>query len=54
MNDPATSIAGAAQRPIGLLDRTFRLSERKTSVAQEVIAGATTFAAMAYILAVNP
>jgi AGZA family xanthine/uracil permease-like MFS transporter len=54
MNDPATSIAGAAQRPIGFLDRTFRLSERKTSVAQEVIAGATTFAAMAYILAVNP
>ncbi|MBV9113088.1 MAG: NCS2 family permease, partial [Hyphomicrobiales bacterium] len=29
-------------------------SERSTSLAQEAIAGATTFAAMAYIIAVNP
>ncbi|MBV9516500.1 MAG: NCS2 family permease [Hyphomicrobiales bacterium] len=40
--------------PAGFLDRVFRLSERSTSLAQEAIAGATTFAAMAYIIAVNP
>src|SRR5580700_6895110 len=40
--------------PAGFLDRTFRLSERSTSLPQEAIAGATTFAAMAYIIAVNP
>jgi AGZA family xanthine/uracil permease-like MFS transporter len=36
------------------LERFFRLSENKTSVKQEFTAGLTTFAAMAYILAVNP
>ena len=36
------------------MDRYFRLSERGTSVRQEMVAGATTFAAMAYIIAVNP
>jgi len=36
------------------LDRRFKLSERGSSVPQEVIAGITTFAAMAYIVAVNP
>ncbi|HMK79819.1 MAG TPA: NCS2 family permease [Xanthobacteraceae bacterium] len=52
------AIAGADEdaQPIerGALDRFFRLSERKTSVPQETIAGLTTFAAMAYIIAVNP
>lgn len=37
-----------------MLDRFFRLTENRTSVRTEVIAGLTTFAAMAYILAVNP
>jgi AGZA family xanthine/uracil permease-like MFS transporter len=36
------------------LDRIFKLSERRTSVRTEIVAGLTTFAAMAYILAVNP
>jgi adenine/guanine/hypoxanthine permease len=36
------------------LDRFFRLSERGTHFGREVMAGATTFAAMAYIIAVNP
>jgi adenine/guanine/hypoxanthine permease len=36
------------------IDRLFRLSERATSVGRELVAGATTFAAMAYIIAVNP
>ena len=36
------------------LDRFFKLSERGTSVRIELIAGLTTFMAMAYILMVNP
>ncbi len=39
---------------MGTLERFFRLSENGTSVRQEFTAGITTFAAMAYILAVNP
>ena len=37
-----------------MLQRFFALREHQTSVLQEVVAGLTTFAAMAYILAVNP
>lgn len=37
-----------------MLEQFFRLSENKTSVKQEFTAGLTTFAAMAYVLAVNP
>lgn len=37
-----------------MLDRLFKLSENKTTVGREIQAGLTTFAAMAYILAVNP
>jgi AGZA family xanthine/uracil permease-like MFS transporter len=37
-----------------MLERFFKLKEHQTSVPQETIAGLTTFAAMAYILAVNP
>ena len=40
--------------PGGTLDRMFHLTERKTDVKTEVIAGITTFMTMAYILAVNP
>ena len=36
------------------IDGFFRLTERGTSITREVVAGATTFAAMAYIIAVNP
>jgi len=35
-------------------DGFFKLSEHKTSVRTEITAGLTTFAAMAYILAINP
>lgn len=38
----------------GFLERTFKLSEKGTSVSTEVTAGLTTFMTMAYILAVNP
>ncbi|CAN5662860.1 solute carrier family 23 protein [soil metagenome] len=37
-----------------MLDRVFRLRENGTTVGREIVAGLTTFAAMAYILAVNP
>lgn len=36
------------------LERQFRLSENKTSVRTEVMAGITTFMTMSYILAVHP
>jgi AGZA family xanthine/uracil permease-like MFS transporter len=37
-----------------MLERFFSLKEHQSSVSRELIAGLTTFAAMAYILAVNP
>ena len=39
---------------MGALKRFFKLEEKGTNVKTEVIAGVTTFATMAYILAVNP
>ena len=38
----------------GAMDRFFKISERGSSVRTEVLAGATTFLTMAYILFVNP
>jgi AGZA family xanthine/uracil permease-like MFS transporter len=40
-------------RPTGL-DRLFRYRRHGSSARQEIVAGLTTFAAMAYIIAVNP
>ncbi len=37
-----------------MLEKFFSLSENKTTVKTEIIAGITTFMTMAYILAVNP
>lgn len=37
-----------------MLEKLFKLSENKTTVKTEVVAGITTFMTMAYILAVNP
>jgi len=37
-----------------MLEKYFRISENKTTVRTEVLAGLTTFMTMAYILAVNP
>jgi len=54
MNERVAPKPDPAAPPLGLFDRRFRLSERGSSASREVIAGATTFAAMAYILAVNP
>lgn len=38
----------------GVLDRYFELTKRGTTVRTEVLAGVTTFLAMAYIVALNP
>ncbi|MDP4650777.1 MAG: NCS2 family permease, partial [Haliea sp.] len=38
----------------GPLERFFKLSEHGTSVRTELVAGATTFVTMAYIIFVNP
>lgn len=37
-----------------MLERLFKLKEKNTTVKTEVVAGITTFLAMAYILGVNP
>ncbi len=37
-----------------MLEKFFRISENKTTIRTEVLAGLTTFMTMAYILAVNP
>lgn len=37
-----------------MFEKLFKLSQKKTTVKTEVVAGLTTFLAMAYILAVNP
>lgn len=36
------------------MEKLFKLKENGTDVKTEIIAGITTFLAMAYILAVNP
>ncbi len=37
-----------------MLEKVFKLSENKTSVKTEIVAGITTFMTMAYIIALNP
>ncbi len=37
-----------------IIERTFRLADHKTSIRTELLGGVTTFAAMAYIIVVNP
>ena len=36
------------------VDSFFKISERKSTIGNEIIGGLTTFLAMAYIIAVNP
>jgi AGZA family xanthine/uracil permease-like MFS transporter len=37
-----------------MLERLFKLKAHNTTVRTEIIAGLTTFAAMSYVLVVNP
>lgn len=39
---------------VGFLEKLYKISERKSTVKQEVIGGVTTFLAMSYIIFVNP
>nr|WP_245302790.1 NCS2 family permease [Symbiobacterium terraclitae] len=39
---------------MGILDRVFKLTENRSDVKTEVLAGLTTFVTMAYIIVVNP
>lgn len=39
---------------VSILERIFKLSEKGTNVKTEFVAGVTTFAAMSYVLVVNP
>jgi AGZA family xanthine/uracil permease-like MFS transporter len=48
----ATHVQGLVKP--GLLDRFFKLSEHRTTVKTEVVAGITTFFTMVYIIFVNP
>ena len=42
------------QSSSGLLERLFKLSENKTTLRTEILAGVTTFITMCYIIIVNP
>lgn len=42
------------ERGMRMLEKMFKLSQNKTNMKTEVVAGMTTFVTMAYILAVNP
>ena len=53
-SDPTAPNPSADSTAANPIDGFFRLTERGTSITREVVAGATTFAAMAYIIAVNP
>ena len=45
--------AEASQNP-NLVERIFKIREKNSSVRTEIIAGMTTFIALAYIMFVNP
>ena len=51
-----SSPTGTDQKPglAGRVDRYFEISRRGSTVRREVIGGLTTFAAMAYIVVLNP
>lgn len=51
---PRNSIVVPLKRSGNFLEKFFKLKENGTTVKTEVMAGITTFLAMAYILAVNP
>ena len=51
----STGVAGKLKRKVDtMLEKVFKLSENKTTVKTEVVAGLTTFMTMAYIIALNP
>ena len=51
-NDPVN--IGKERKVEIMLEKVFKLSENKTNVRTELVAGLTTFMTMAYIIALNP
>ena len=47
-------IYGKESKVDKMLEKVFKLSENKTNVRTEIVAGLTTFMTMAYIIALNP
>jgi AGZA family xanthine/uracil permease-like MFS transporter len=54
MTTSGTASSRAVGRGSGGLDRYFHISERGSTVRQEVRGGAATFFTMAYIVVLNP
>ena len=54
MYHPENTAYAKKERKDSMFEKVFKLSENKTTVKTEVVAGLTTFMTMAYILAVNP
>jgi adenine/guanine/hypoxanthine permease len=52
MSTPPPTVS--APSPTGTVERFFQLHEHGTDLRREIIGGLTTFAAMAYVLAINP
>lgn len=52
--EPAAPVESAEPAERGRLDRFFEITRRGSTVKREVLAGITTFAAMSYIVVLNP
>ncbi|MEU3454202.1 NCS2 family permease [Micromonospora sp. NPDC006766] len=52
--DPAAPVKSSETAEHGRLDRFFEITRRGSTVKREVLAGITTFAAMSYIVVLNP
>ncbi len=50
----STTMPGQSARALSYLQRTFQIEERGSTWRTEILAGATTFLTMAYIVFVNP
>ncbi|MEU2616277.1 NCS2 family permease [Micromonospora sp. NPDC007271] len=54
LQEPAAPVESAEPAERGRLDRFFEITRRGSTVKREVLAGITTFAAMSYIVVLNP
>src|SRR5277367_1288750 len=48
------TIEAVPAAPANILDRFFKIGESGSTISREVVAGLTTFAAMSYVIVVNP
>jgi len=54
MRAMATSTPVKETAPVGAIDRYFKITERGSTIGQEIRGGLVTFFAMAYIVVLNP